>query len=145
MSQQQKQMTLNNPRTVQPPKGFKLQAHKTNFVSELGGKLSTAAHRLRYDAVLEAVRHMGRDVVVQEYKEHANCLRGPQFAAIRPNLDGTIVVGLALPVDADIRLESCAGAWGSERIISQFELGVHHSIRGWQLGLLRRAYRATEQ
>lgn len=111
----------------------------------LGGRLATAAHRLRYDAVLEAVRHMGKDVDVQEFQEYATCSRGRQFAAVRPQADGTIAVGLSLPATEDVRLVGCAGTWGSDRIISQFILDVHEPIRGWQLGMLRRAYLATSQ
>lgn len=121
----------------------KYQAHKTDFESTLGGKLATAAHRLRYDAVLEAVRHMGTDVDVQEYRDYATCSRGRQFAAVRPQADGSIAVGIALSSEDDVRLEACAGRWGSERIVSQFVLDVHQPIRGWQLGMLRRAYLAA--
>lgn len=103
-------------------------------------RLATAAHRLRYEAVLEAVGHMGADVHVEEYRDYATCTREVQFAAIRPLPSGTLLVGLAVAPDHDLRLQPCGGRWGSERITAQFELAVHQPIRGWQLGLLRRAY-----
>ena len=121
----------------------KIHAHDTSHATPLGARLPTAAQRLRYEAVLEAVGHMGEDVVIQEYRDYATCTRGQQFAAIRPNSDGGITVGIASDAEDDMRLTACVGKWGSARICAQFELEVHQPIRGWQLGLLRRSYLAS--
>ncbi len=120
-----------------PPKQ---RTYETSKESVLGGRLASAAHRLRYDAVLEAVKHMGKDVRIQEYHQYAVCTRTHQFAAVRPLANGTICVGIAADPAHDERLEPSDSAWGSQRITAQFLLNTHEPIRGWQLGMLRHAY-----
>jgi len=124
-----------------PPE--KHRAHATGYVTPLGERLSTAAQRLRYDAVLEAVRHMGKDVKIEEHNAYASCYREQQFAAVRPHTKGIMLIGLAVESSLDERLDTATGKWGSDAITAQFALDVHQPIRGWQLGLLRRAYIAA--
>lgn len=109
-------------------------------LAPLRERLDTAAHRLRYEAILEAAQHMGADVAVQEYRDYATCTRAGQFAAVRPVSTGEMVVGLAIDPSTDERLVPCLGRWGSDRIVAQFTLAEHQPLRGWHMGLLRRAY-----
>lgn len=107
----------------------------------LRSRLSSAAQTLRFDALLEAVQHMGPEVQLQEYRDYATATSGKQFAAVKPMSDGSFVVGLSISPTEDRRLEPCLGQWGSSRLVSQFRVGAHEAIQGWQLRQLRMSYR----
>ena len=138
-------------RTVQRPSfgerhgGISTTIYEPASGNTLSGRLPTAAQRLRYEAVLDAVGHMGDDIEIVEYRDYAVAKRVLQFVAIRPDLEtGQLLVGLAIAPDKDERLSPVSpGEWTSGRLISQFALESHQPIQGWQLKLLRLSYLAA--
>lgn len=112
-----------------------------NTIESVRDRLTSAAQTLRFDALLEAVQHMGPEVQIQEYRDYATATSGKQFAAVKPLSDGSFVVGLSIDPSEDRRLEPCLGQWGSSRLVSQFRVSSHDAIQGWQLRQLRMSYR----
>ncbi len=103
----------------------------------------TAAHQLRYEAVLEAVSHMGTDVRLERGDGLATARRGVAFAKVYALPTGRVSVRLAVDPAVNEQLTPCTDDDCEGALTAQFELGTSEPIRGWQLGLLRQAYRSV--
>jgi len=68
-------------------------------------------------------------------KSYTAWSRKVQFAALRPLKTGGAMLGLALPVGADSRLEICRNESWSERLTMRTRLGapsdVDHAVQAW--------------
>ena len=137
--------TVRRPSFGERHGGISTTIYEPEASRTLSGRLPTAAQRLRYEAVLDAVGHMGDDIEIVEYRDYAVAKRVLQFVAIRPDIaTGHLAVGLAIAPDKDERLAAVrTGEWTSGRLISQFSLESHQPLQGWQLKLLRLSYLAA--
>ena len=107
-------------------------------------RLPTAAQALRYEAILDAFSHMGKDVIVREFDDYAAAGAPVIFACVRPLTDGNLDVGLALPASEDESLVECRGEFPSPSIQSKFLLEQNKPISGQQMRWIRLASRAVK-
>lgn len=108
-------------------------------------RLPSAAQALRYEAVLDALGHMGRNVCILEHHDYATAGIPDVFAAVRPLATGGIEVGLALAIDTDPILQACQGKWVDNALVSMFELGINESLSGSHLRCIRLASREVAE
>ncbi len=108
-------------------------------------RLPSAAQALRYEAVLDAFSHMGKDVIVEEFRDYASARNPIAFACVRPVDGDHLEVGIALEASEDDSLTACAGQWVSKSIKSKFRLGNNEPISGKQLRLIRLSSRAVAE
>lgn len=129
--------TLSDP-TARPKDSPASDSPKTLLQS-----LPSAAQALRYEAVLDAFGHMGKDVIIEEFSDYASARNPVPFACVRPIDGGHLEVGISLDSSEDDALEPCAGQWSSDTITSKFMLGNQEPISGKQLRWIRLASRAV--
>lgn len=108
-------------------------------------RLPSAAQALRYEAVLDAFSHMGKDVIIEEFRDYASARNPIPFACVRPVDGDHLEVGIALEASEDASLTACAGHWESKSIKSKFRLGNNEPISGGQLRLIRLSSRAVAE
>ena len=107
-------------------------------------RLPSAAQALRYEAILDAFSHMGKDVIIKEFDDYAAAGAPVIFACVRPLEDGDLDVGLALPASEGESLVACHGEFPSATIQSKFLLEQNQPISGQQMRWLRLASRAVQ-
>ncbi len=106
-------------------------------------RLPSAAQALRYEAVLDAFSHMGKEVIIEEFRDYASARNPVPFACVRPVDGDHLEVGIALDASEDEMLTACEGQWVSKSIKSKFRLGNNEPISGGQLRLIRLSSRAV--
>ena len=106
-------------------------------------RLPDARLALRCEAILDAFTHMGKEVTVREYPDHATAGLPAVFAAVRPGSEaGTFEVGVALSSAEHEELEPCLGEWPHHAILSKFVLHSNETLSGRHLRWIRLASRA---
>ncbi len=113
--------------------------------STLLQRIPSAAQALRYEAVLDAFSHMGKDVIIEEFGDYASARNPVPFACVRPVEGEHLEVGIALDASEDESLVACAGQWASDAIKSKFRLGNNEPISGAQLRMIRLSSRAVAE
>ena len=94
-------------------------------------------------AILEAVERAVAalpGLVVAQRKGFTAFSREFQFASVKPFRGGKAILGLALPPDADPRLETPKNEGWSERLKSKLTLDVPSDVDARLLALLRQAW-----
>lgn len=97
-------------------------------------------------AVFEAVKAIAEalpEVVGGQRKAYSAWSRKVQFAAIRPLKSGGAMLGLALPPEADARLEPCRNESWSERLKSRLALAAPADVDAGVAALLKAAWDAS--
>ncbi len=106
-------------------------------------RLPDARLALRYEAILDALSHMGKAVIIREYYDYATAGLPAVFAAVRPSEDGAFEVGIALASTEDALLSPCLGEWPNRNILSKFVVSNNETLTGKHLRLLRLASRVA--
>ena len=94
-------------------------------------------------AILQAVERLANalpDTVVGQRKTFTAFSREFQFAALRPAKAGTAVLGLAVPPDADPRLDPPKNEGWSERLKSKLTLTAPEQADATLAGLLKASW-----
>lgn len=111
-----------------------------NRVSDLKGELWTAdTNTAIFDAVEKAVAAVP-GLVVGQRKSFSAWSREFQFAAIRPVKGGKAMLGIAVPVEADPRLQPRGRESWSERLTSKLELAGPAEVDAKVKALLKDAW-----
>jgi hypothetical protein len=94
-------------------------------------------------AILEAVEKAATalpDVVTGQRKQFTAFSRNVQFASVRPVKGGKAMLGLAVPVEADPRLEAPKNEAWSERLKGRMLLDSPAQVDGSVIALLKQAW-----
>ncbi|HVJ53348.1 MAG TPA: DUF4287 domain-containing protein [Aliidongia sp.] len=97
-------------------------------------------------AIFEAVKRAAEalpEIVAGQRKGYSAWSRKVQFAALRPVRGGTAMLGLALPPEADPRLQMPKNEGWSERLKSRLPLAAPEEVDMTIDALLRRAWEAS--
>jgi hypothetical protein len=100
------------------------------------------ASRAVFEAVQTAALKLP-DVVTTQRKSFSAFSRKVQFAAMRPVKGGTVMLGVAIPPDADPRLTPSKNESWSERLKSRMPLASPAEVDQGVEALLRRAWDAS--
>ena len=97
-------------------------------------------------AIFEAIEHAATalpDVITGQRKAFTGFSRNFQFASAKPIKGGQVVLGLAVPMDADPRLaEPKAEGW-SERLKAKLTLSSPADVDAKLIALIRQAWEAS--
>ena len=108
-------------------------------------RLPDAKLALRYEAILDALSHISKHVVIREYNNYATASLPTVFAAVRPIEERAFEVGVALPSTEDELLTPCLGEWSDSAILSKFTVRDNEPLSGKHLRFMRLASRAVTQ